>query len=326
MIRHLVATIVLVSVAAPLLSAGQFELVKDDQGVTVKLNGEMFTRYLIRSGAKPILWPIIGPTGQEMTRGYPMRAVTQYEKADHVHHRSFWFDHGDVNGISFWAEDGKNGTIVQRRFVQLRDGDQAVISTDNDWVAPSGEKFCADVRTLTFNADAEQRWIDFDVTVKAAYGQVTFGDTKEGSFGMRVAGSMRVERNAGGKIINSEGQTDKQAWGKRAAWVDYSGPVYTKSGKTERVGIAILNHPSSFRYPTYWHVRTYGLFAANPFGLHNFLGSDKVDGSFTLKPGQAFSFYYRVIFHRGGAKDIDLDKAFQTYAKLSKDGPQPNSQ
>lgn len=323
MIRHLTVILVLLCAPAPLLHAGQFELLKNDQGVTVKLNGSVFTRYLIRSGAKPILWPIIGFGGQEMTRGYPMREPSQFEKRDHIHHRSFWFDHGDVNGISFWAEDGKNGTIVHRGFLEVRDGDQAVIRTKNDWIAPSGEKFCEDVRQLAFGADADTRWIDFDVEVKATDETVVFGDTKEGSFGIRAAGSMRVERNAGGKIINSEGQTNGNAWGKRASWVDYSGPVYSKSGEEQQAGIAILNHPSSFRYPTYWHVRTYGLFAANPFGLHDFLGSKKVDGALTLKKGQAFSLYYRVIFHRGGADDINLNKAFQDYSKLTKDGPQP---
>jgi len=96
---------------------------------------------------------------------------------------------------------------------------------------------------------------------------VTFGDTKEGSFGLRVNESMKVERKTGGKIVSSEGLEDEKAWGKPAAWVDYYGPI-----QGETLGIAILNHPSSFRYPTHWHVRPYGLFAANPWGLHDFTG------------------------------------------------------
>ena len=109
------------------------------------------------------------------------------------------------------------------------------------------------------------RVIDFEITLKATHGPVTFGDTKEGMFGLRVASSMDVNKKQGGRITNAEGLTDDQAWGKASPWVDYTGPV---QGKT--VGIAILNHPRSFRYPTTWHVRTYGLFAANPFGWHDF--------------------------------------------------------
>ena len=197
-----------------------------------------------------------------------------------------WFDHGDVNGTSFWDEQGSHGTIEHREFLQLEEGEQAVIQTKNDWTTPQGKVVCQDIRTLVFGADESTRWIDFQVQVMPATEAVVFGDTKEGSFGMRVAGSMRVELKKGGKIVNSEGQTDGDAWGKRAAWVDYSGPV---DGET--VGIAILNHPRSFRYPTYWHVRTYGLFAANPFGLHDFLNSKDADGSFKLEPGEKFSLY-----------------------------------
>ena len=152
-------------------------------------------------------------------------------------------------------------------------------------------------------------------TVKATDTEVKFGDTKEGTFGVRVAGTMKVEAKKGGKIVNSDGHVDKAAWGKPAPWVDYHGPL---DGQT--VGIAILNHPSSFRFPSYWHVRTYGLFTANPFGLHNFKNSNEVDGSHTLKPGQSFTLRYRVIFHKGDEKEAKIAEAFAKYAKLRKDG------
>ena len=132
---------------------------------------------------------------------------------------------------------------------------------------------------LTFYRTEGSRIIDFEITLKATDGPVTFGDTKEGMFGLRVASSMDVNKKKGGKITNAEGLTDDQAWGKASPWVDYTGPV---EGKT--VGIAILNHPRSFRYPTTWHVRTYGLFAANPFGWHDF-GLGEV-GEYTLPGGR----------------------------------------
>jgi Methane oxygenase PmoA len=127
-------------------------------------------------------------------------------------------------------------------------------------------------------------------------------------FGIRVASSMDVTRKGGGRITNAEGLTDEKAWGKPSPWVDYVGPV-----KEKTVGIAVLNHPDSFRYPTTWHVRTYGLFAANPFGWHDFAGP--VPGDYTIPAGGSIAFRYRVILHEGDTPAARVDRAFEAYAK-----------
>jgi hypothetical protein len=299
------ATAVVLAVANP--AAAELTAKRSAQGAVVTIDGTPFTEYLVSFRGTPILWPIIGPTGKPLTRAYPM-AQEPNEHKYHPHHRSLWFTHGDVNGLSFWDRE----TIKHRKFLKIASGKQAVIVTLNDWLAPDGTTVCQDERTLTFGADADARWIDFDITVKAADAPVKFGDTKEGTFGIRVADTMRVDAKLGGRIINSEGQTDADAWGKPAAWVDYCGPV---DGQT--VGIAVLNHPSSFRFPTYWHVRTYGLFAANSFGLRDFTGTD-ADGSHTLQPGQTMTFRYRVLLHRGDHQAGKVAEAFTAYAKEGK--------
>jgi len=314
MIRLLtLIAVVALCVAVSHSDAAQFQVQKNDEGVTVNLDGKLLTRYLMKSGNKPIFWPLIGPSGKQLTRGYPMQKAGPYEKDDHKHHRSLWFTHGDVNGHSFWHEAKVEPEIKHREFGKVEGGEQAVIVTLNDWLAPDGSKVCEDERTVTIGVDGELIWLDFDVIVKATDGEVKFGDTKEGSFGVRVAGSMKVTSKMGGRIVNSEGQTDAAAWGKPAAWVDYYGPV---DGET--VGIAILNHPSSFRFPTYWHVRTYGLFAANPFGLHNFKGSREVDGSHTLKPGDTMTLRYRVLLHDGTTQEAGIAEAFEKYKAVKK--------
>lgn len=302
----LLLTLTLLTVAA----RGEVKVKPSDDGrVEVTINGKPFTTYHVKSGAKPVLWPVYGPTGKEMTRGYPMREPTAKEKKDHIHHRSLWFTHGDVNGVSFWHEQGANGEIIHQKFLNLSSGKQGVIASQNDWIGPDGKKICEDYRSFVFSGDDKSRQIDVEITVKASEGEVKFGDTKEGCFGVRVAGSMRTELNEGGQILTSEGKRDKAAWGTKAPWVDYSGPV---DGET--LGVAILNHPSSFRYPTYWHVRTYGLFAANPFGLHNFLGKEH-DGSHTMKKGETFTLRYRVLLHAGDAETADVASAFEKYSK-----------
>lgn len=290
--------------------AAEFVVEKTDRGVTVKFDGKPFTEYLVRSGNKPILWPIIGPTGVPLTREYPMRTVSG-ESHDHPHHRSLWFTHGSVNGIDFWGESAKGGEIRHREFAEVQGGSQARIVALDDWLDHDGKKVCEDRRTLVFHAAEGQRMIDFDIRITASDGRLVFGDTKEGSFGLRVADWLKVDPPGHGQIVNSEGQLDAAAWGQRAAWVDYHAP----HGDTT-LGIAILNHPSSFRYPTYWHVRTYGLFAANPFGKSDFTSTkSQPDGSATVELGQSLVLRYRVILHEGDERVAHISNAFATYAK-----------
>lgn len=297
---------------SPLVRADELEVKKTSDGVEVTIGGKPFTTYLFKSGAKPVLWPLLGPTGKEMTRAYPLREGEPGERTDHIHQRSVWFTHGDVNGVSFWHETEGHGNIVHDELVTAEGGKTAKIVTRNSWQTPSGETLVTDERTLTFGGDDQQRWFDFDVVVTAVADEVTFGDTKEGSFGIRVDEEMKVDAKKGGQIVNSDGLTNAEAWGKPAAWVDYHGPV-----DGEQLGIAILNHPSSLRFPTHWHVRTYGLFAANPFGLGDFT-QKKSDGTLKLKKGESFPLRYRVILHRGDEKEANIADQFAKYAEEKK--------
>ena len=220
-----------------------------------------------------------------------------------------------VNGIDFWSEGKDHGNIVHRKFSVVKGGKQAVIVSHNDWLSADGKKVCEDIRRLTFGAEGSSYWIDFDTTVTASEGPVKFGDTKEGSFGVRVAGSMKVTAKPAGHVINTHGDKDVKAWGKAAPWVDYYGTAVPK-GKV--VGIAIMNHPASFRYPTYWHVRTYGLFTANPFGLHHFKSDNSIDGSHQMKKGETMTLHYRVLIHPGDVKEGGVAEAFKEYSALEK--------
>ena len=287
-----------------------FSLKTQEDDVRLEIDGKLFTAYRTATGPKPILWPVIGPTGAEMTRNFPMKDMVG-EKPDHPHQRSIWFTHGDVNGVDFWSENAGHGSIAHREYLRKEaSGKGAVIATRNDWIDSKGKKICEDRRTLTFGAGVDWRSIDFEIILTASDGTVKFGDTKEGSMGIRIPTVMDVDSQKGGHIVNSEGATDKEAWGKPASWVDYYGTVDKRP-----VGIAFMNHPSSFRYPTRWHVREYGLFAANPFGLKDFTGKSDADGSYTLANLDSITLRYRLLFHTGDATSAKIAEAFQRYAK-----------
>lgn len=284
-------------------SMAQVEVKESERGAIVTINGEFFTEYWREFKGTPILWPIIGPTGKPVTRYFPMGKYPG-EREDHPHHRSLWFGHGDVNGLSYWDRD----QIRHCAFELLESGPVGTIITRNEWLDREGKPICEDRRVLRFGAEENARWIDFVITITARYGPVRFGDTKEGTFALRVAETIKVDAKRGGRIVNADGLTDQAAWGKKASWVDYYGPI-----DEEIVGIAFMNHPESFRYPTFWHVRTYGLFAANPFGQRDFTGSG--DGSFELPEGESIRLAYRVWIHKGDTESAQVAQAYERYAK-----------
>jgi hypothetical protein len=304
------ATIAAAVIALPFAAvrAAEVKVEKAGEAVKITVDGKPYAEYLAKHGHQPIVWPIIGPGGQAMTRQFPMGEKLEGEETDHGHHRSLWFTHGIVNGLDFWLEPGKgkpDNQITQRGEAKLSSGATGKIVTQDDWTT-DGKKICEDERTLEFGADKNGRWIDVTILVKATEGDVTFGDTKEGAFGMRVPGTMSLKSKKGGKIRNSNGQEDEPAWGQHAEWVDYNGPV---DGK--QVGIAAFDLPDSFRHPTRWHVRDYGLFAANPFGKKDFKTDDQGDA--TIKKGDTMRLHYRVLFYEGAKTPEELTAIYKEY-------------
>jgi hypothetical protein len=204
-------------------STAGVKITERDDKVTVEVNGKLFTEYRFKEPQRPFFYPVVGPTGVPVTRNWPMKDDAPNEAHDHPHHKSLWFTHGAINGVDFWA-DGK-GKIVHDKFVEVSSGPKVgVIKAQNKYVAPDGKVVCTDTRTHRFYSLPDAQMMDFEVTIHASNGEVKMGDTKEGSMGIRLAPSMRLKGPvAKGHIINSEGATDGDTWGKRAQWCDYYG-------------------------------------------------------------------------------------------------------
>lgn len=279
----------------------------------VELDGKLFTEYYFKDVPRPFCYPLIGPGEAPMTRNWPI-VQNADDSHDHKHHRSLWFAHGSVNGHDFWSEDKDFGRTVHEKFTEVKSGkDVGIISSQNQWVTADGKVVCTDDRTLRIYhpTEPQQRLFDFEITLHASNGDLTFGDTKEGTMALRLAETLRLKGKVGqGHIINSKGVRDGETWGKRAEWCDYYGPV---DGKT--VGVAIFDHPQNPRHPTWWHVRDYGLFAANPFGKHDFesLRDDKTAGNLVVPAGQSITFRYRFYLHAGDDQQAKVADKYQEY-------------
>ena len=293
----------------------QVKVTVHDDRISVDVNGRPFTELFVKGEGvtKPYFHPLRSATGKIVTRRYPMEIV-EGERQDHPHHRGLWFTHGDVNGLDFWTADpsregDKYGTVELVEIGGVSSGEErGSLAATFDWKDPRGKALLREERTVYFYAHPSLRIMDLQIRLTGVE-KVKFGDTKEGTFAIRVAESMN-ERN-GGTLVNAEGQTgEKNVWGKRSPWMDYYGEV-----DGEPVGVAIFDHPDNPKHPTYWHVRGYGLFGANIFGEHDFYSDKTRDGSLTLEPHQSWIFQYRVVIHPGSAASAGLAKMHEDYAK-----------
>lgn len=258
--------------------------------IDIKVKGDLFTRYrLAENQYRPYFYPLIGPKGREVTEEAP---------SDHKHHRSLYVAYGEVNGADCWAEGAKSGKVLHREFLEVIGGSVfATISAKNDWLDNSGQKLLTEYQSfIIYNLPETGRIIEADIKFSATEGEVHFGDTKEGGIiSVRVAPAIKVTN--GGRIENSYGGTnERETWGKRAHWCDYSGVI-----DNVELGITVYDHVKNPRYPTYWHVRNYGLMTTNIFGSGTFENDKRKDGSYTLKGGEELEFLYRVYIHAGNA-------------------------
>lgn len=313
---------ILLVCAAALPLAAQVKFTETEKQIDVAINGQPFTTFFFGPEApKPYLHPLRSASGKIVTRQYPMESLPN-ESKDHPHHRGLWFTHGDVNGFDFWANEEsqkseKKGKIVVKKIGDLsEDKGRGWLEGDFDWVDPQGQRLLTETRKMTFYADPKLRIIDFDITLRAAQ-KVVFGDTKEGAFAIRLAtGLEEPQRKPApgppprtGLMVASDGKRgEKEVWGKRAPWVDYSGEL-----DGERLGVAIFDHPANPKHPTYWHSRSYGLFAANIFGEHDFYADKAKNGSVTVQPGGTLRFRYRVVIHPGDTESAGIAGLYAKY-------------
>ncbi len=283
--------------------------------IRVELDGRLFTEYHFRDVSRPFLYPILSATGEHLTRRWPQETVPG-EEHDHPHHHGLWWAHGAANGQDFWSEVEGAGRTVHQSFAELSSGpEEGVLVSRNRWVDHSGNVVANDERTFRFLAPkGPDRILDFSITIFATPGELVLGDTKEGSMAIRLAESMRVKAADGsvgsGHLVNREGLENAAVWGTHSAWCDYSGPV----GASVQ-GVAIFDHPGNPRHPSTWHARDYGLFAVNPFGLHDFEKAPAGTGDLKIPAGKSVTFRYRFYFHPGDSVQAEVEQHYTDYEK-----------
>ncbi len=306
-------------------AAAEVTLTPSDNRVRVEVGGKLLTEYIFKGAYRPYCYPVLAADGTPLTRNFPMKQVPG-EDPDHPHHRSLWFAHSDVNGVDFWNQDDAGsrrpkGKIVHEALLESTSGAVGVIRARNRWVAPDDRVFCTDDTTIRFGASGDERTIDFEVTLRApADAPVLMNDNKDGVLALRLAAWLNLPRSPNsnrrftggvGQLVTARGDRDGAAWGKRGDWADFHA---VHEGKT--YGVAIFDHPQNLRHPTWWHARDYGLFAANPFGQHDFepKNTPANAGLHTIPAGGSLTLRYRILLHAGDEKDAKLAEHYADYA------------
>lgn len=250
---------------------------------------------------KPYLYPVIGPYGKNLTQDQP---------SDHLHHRSIWYAHHEVNGISFYYESGDEGRIAHQRFVTWRgELDQPYFVSENAWIAPDGSTVLTDRRRVGMIGLPDGEWyLDLSITLIASHGDVVFSDTKEAGLPLvRVADE--IDEIDGGRITSGSGATGEEAtFGTRSPWVDYSGPVRGPHGGEGGVqGITLMDHPSNANHPPGLFTRSYGPISTREGFMF--------EGGLTLRRGERHTLRTRLYIHRGPADLERMNAHFERYAR-----------
>jgi hypothetical protein len=330
-------------------------LAKDGKGVDVNVNesahrvdvtidGKPFTSYLWNTNQrKPVLYPLIAPDGTTVTRGFPFQTI-QGERVDHPHHAGLWFNYGNANNFDFWnnsdaikpADRGKYGSIRHDSIVSAKSGaTSGELTVDSTWTTAAGDDILKQTTRYVFSnttvGGQPTRTIDMTITLKAL-SQVVFHDDKEGVLGIRVAHFLESPTEKGGTFLDangvptqvkaadttgatgvyhtSEGITGDAVWSTRGTWCYLTG---TTDGHTET--ISIIDNPQNPGYPTYWHARGYGLFAANPLGRSIF-DPKQPAFNYTLNKDQSTTFHYRILITSGPMTTEAMTQQAQSFAKV----------
>jgi hypothetical protein len=325
-------------------AAPKVDIVKKDGQIDVMVGEKLFTSYIFGDNlTKSSLVPVRTPSGIEVTRRHPLTEL-KGGTDDHIHHVGIFFTVDGVNGNRFWNNkkkewDKKSPQIKHIKFTEMTSGEKGILGVENHWVGKDGTVLLKEEKKMVFIPTGKDQYaIDFSMDLTAMVDKVTFEDTEEGVFAIRLPDCLREPDNGGGvqpgkplpkeniegtgRYFSSNGdetagdEEGKGVWGKRARWVAIQGVR-----KDKVVGVAILNHPQSINYPTYWHARDYGLFSANPLGQgdfqrqHEYKKNDPIYLNLTLKKGKKAHFRFLMIVYEGIRTQDQIEKKFKEFVK-----------
>ncbi len=291
--------------------------------VDVLVDDKLFTSYFYPAEdvlKKPVLYPIISPEGNFITRGWPFNP-RDGERQDHPHHVGLWLNNGNVNGNDFWNNsndvdhDKKHfGTIVHTGIKKIKAGKKTgELIVKADWKSADNELLLTEETKYVFSATSTARIIDRTTTLRAEV-PVLFADNKEGMFAIRLAKELehpdaKMSYVGTGNYFNDTGASGTKVWSKRSRWMNLTGKI-----DAENISVAMFDHPGNHNYPANWHARGYGLYSVNNIGADVFT-KGKETSDLELFEGEKVTFKYRFLI---ASKHLSEDEMIQYAESFSK--------
>jgi hypothetical protein len=324
----------------PAQAGDSVKLIKsgEEKQIDVYIGSKLFTRFIYPDSLeKPVLFPIYDAANVPVTRGFP-KDPRPGDPTDHPHHLGLWLTYENVNGLDFWnnsyaiptEKKSMYGWIKTDRILEMSGGKTGKLTYHANWVNQQNEILISETTHFEFSGSANKRIID-RVTELKAVKDITFTDAKDGFLGLRLTHELEIpggqsfnytdnkgnstevkkDPTATGNYVTSEGKLGDSVWSTRAAWCK----VYGKIGD-DSVSITIFDHPANIGYPTFWHARGYGLFAANPLGEKIFT-KGKSELNYKLKKDGIIIFRYRILIQNGNSTPTadELNLEFKSFSR-----------
>lgn len=289
-------------------SYGQdFELIKDNEGVSVREGGKKVLYYQQRPKSYEgtyeragYIHPLYGLDEEILTEDFP---------EDHLHHRGiFWAWHqmlvaGEAVGDS-WDCQAFHWEVVQAKGKAKKN--QAILDTKVFWRPKVADQITKNIikettKISVYATQQEYRIIDFDIKLTSLVDQLSLGgsDDEKGYGGF----SIRLKLPSDLTFLSGSGAVTPQETAVDAgAWLDFIGTF--DQGRPS--GLAIFSHPLNPGNPQLWILRSSG-------SMQNAVYPGRVP--VVMPNGSSWRLRYRIVIHQKGLTAVKIEEMYQDYAK-----------
>lgn len=312
-----IISITLAAAVKPDQDSSFYLVLDDDEGVIFVFNGDH--GHVLTQNAKvdmrPYLHPIIAPG--------TIGELTQYSPGHHKHQTGLYWGFTRVNGSGAPADTLRKWFYNPNKPQHIRDqigrdffhnnggshwkrvaletvtekGEQVAWKTVYHMLDASGQPILEETMHWTLSASNEKLLIDLEWHGKAIEA-VTINAFEYGGMFLR----MPWKRGIAGEAINNLGQSNGEAEGQNAKWVDVGMEI---KGMDAWGHIAMFDHPQNPGYPTQWRVD--GQLGVGPCYA--------LAGDWHIKKGETEIFKHRLVAYAGNLDSEAMNGLWDMYAE-----------